>query len=249
MKTALKPLEGKHVLFTGGTSGIGVEVLVALAKMGGTIFLVGSNKEKARAIIDKIESMTSARSIYQLRGDLSSLSSTASIADQFIALNAPLDLLINNAGIFGLRNRVTTVDDLEATFFINYLSHFLLTMKLLGRLKDAGSGRVINVSSLSYIRVTERNFDRVINNYNAEEYYDYNAQYSLSKLGLVCFSKELSRRVNDASLTVNCLHPGMVLTGMAKNVNPFLMFTLRTFFSIFVEDRCAVRRRLFAPVR
>ena len=124
-----------------------------------------------------------------------------------------LDVLINNAGIAGWGSRMVTEDGLELTFAVNHLAPFLLTDLLLDRLKASAPARVITVSSVAH-RNCALNFDDL----QGERRYSGFGAYSRSKLANILFTRELSRRLEGSGVTANCLHPGVVATGIFRNL-------------------------------
>ncbi len=139
--------------------------------------------------------------------DLGSLASVREAAAAVRAACAPIDLLINNAGIVSSRHRMS-VDGFELVFATNHLGPFLLTELLRGRL--AARARVINVASSAHFRgglALDRIADR-------RARYDAVAAYAQSKLANVLHSFALARRFAQSDVTANCLHPGVVATNL-----------------------------------
>lgn len=122
-------------------------------------------------------------------------------------------MLINNAGVYQCPYS-RTEDGFEMQFGVNHLGHFLLTHLLLDLLKRSAPSRVVVVSSKLYKR-GEINFDDL----NSERGYDGAAAYSHSKLANLLFTLELSRRLEDAGVTVNALTPGIVRTNLGRHVH------------------------------
>ena len=121
-----------------------------------------------------------------------------------------------------------TGDGLEATFAVNHLAPFLLTNLLLDRLKSSAPARVVTVSSAAHRNVV-LDFDDL----QGERRYSGFGAYSRSKLANVLFTHELSRRLEGTGVTANCLHPGVVATGIFRNVPGWLrvIFTSRLVLS------------------
>src|SRR2546425_5158426 len=140
-------MKGRVCLITGANSGIGKATALELAGMGATLVIVARDKQKGENAMSEIRSDTGNNSIELLLADLSSLQSARELAQQFQAKYSKLHVLINNAGLFNQRRRVTP-DDYEATFAINYLAPFLLTHLLLPELKSREPSRLVNVSSV-----------------------------------------------------------------------------------------------------
>ena len=125
--------------------------------------------------------------------------------------------LFNNAGIAGWGTRLVTEDGLETTFAVNHLAPFLLTGLLLDRLKASAPARVITVSSAAH-----RNFALDFDDLQGERRYSGFGAYSRSKLANILFTRELSRRLEGTGVTANCLHPGVVATGIFRDLPRWL---------------------------
>src|SRR5438445_1390851 len=139
-------MAGRVVLVTGATSGIGAATAIGLARMGATLALGVRDAKKADAAREEISRETGNTVMDLPLLDLASFRSIRRCADAFTARHAPLDVLVNNAGIF-TRDRHVTEDGLESQFQVNYLGPFLLTMLLLDPLKSRAPSRIVNVSS------------------------------------------------------------------------------------------------------
>ena len=123
--------------------------------------------------------------------------------------------MLNNAGAVFSQFQ-TSVDGYEMTFALNHLSYYLLTNLLLDILmrtaKEQGEARIINVSSSAHRNATLR-----LDNLRDESGYSFMNSYGASKLMNVQFTYELERRLEDSTVTVNAVHPGLVATGFGHN--------------------------------
>jgi NAD(P)-dependent dehydrogenase (short-subunit alcohol dehydrogenase family) len=201
-------MKDKVVMITGANSGIGKAASLALARMGATVVMVVRNKERGEAARSEIIRKTQNNSVGLLLADLSSLESVRQLAADFKKKYPKLDVLINNAGLFNQRRRVTS-DGYENTFATNYLASFLLTNLQLDLLKAAAPSRIINVSSVGHYN-GHINFDDL----NLEKEYGGWKAYGQSKLALVLFTHELARKLQGTGVTVNAVHPGTVATNI-----------------------------------
>jgi NAD(P)-dependent dehydrogenase (short-subunit alcohol dehydrogenase family) len=199
-------MEDNVVMITGANSGIGRAASLALAKMGATLVMVARNKERGEAARSEIIRKSQNNSVDLLLADLSSLESVRQLATNFKKKYSRLDVLINNAGLFNQRRRVTA-DGYENTFATNYLASFLLTNLQLDLLKASAPSRIINVSSVGHYN-GHINFDDL----NLEEEYGGWKAYGQSKLALVLFTHELAKKLQGTGVTVNAVHPGTVAT-------------------------------------
>ena len=127
-----------------------------------------------------------------------------------------LDVLINNAGCFPPKQRMTE-DGFEMQMGVHHFAHFLLTNLLLDRLKSSAPSRVVTVTSTLHKKGT-LDFDtfRGFDKYNGQ------AAYNQSKLANVLFAMELAERLQGTGVTSNVLHPGAVATEILRDV-PWLM--------------------------
>lgn len=209
-------MDGKLVMVTGGTSGVGYFAALEVARMGASVILVGRDLTKCIASAQSIRQETGNPSITYLVADFSSLAQVRTIAHTFLDQHHRLDVLVNNAGAAFLFRRQST-DGFEMTFAVNYLSHFLLTHLLLPALQASPSARVINVSSGGHNHA-QIDFDDL----QSRHFYNPYKAYGRSKLANILFTYELARHQTGAHITSNALTPGMVATDIWKKVHPLL---------------------------
>lgn len=202
-------VEGKHILVTGATSGIGLAAAVILAKAGAELTLLARNPERARHVAQQIAADVGGNAPQVLIADFSSLDAVRAAAAEFLQRDQPLDILLNNAGLIST-SRAVTEDGFEETFAVNHLAPFLLTGLLLPRLLQSDAARIISVASNAHEFVRGMNFDDL----QSSERYSTFKVYGQSKLANILFTRELARRLQGRPITVNCLHPGAVATGM-----------------------------------
>src|SRR5438445_2854075 len=201
-------MKDKVVMITGANSGIGKAASLALAKMGANVVMVTRNKEKGEAARSEIIKKSQNNSVDLLIADLSSLDLVRKLATEFQKKYSKLHVLINNAGLFNQRRKVTT-DGYENTFATNYLAPFLLTNLQLPKLEAGAPSRIINVSSVGHYN-GHVNFDDL----NLEKEYGGWKAYGQSKLALVLFTHELAKKLQGTGVTVNAVHPGTVATSI-----------------------------------
>ncbi len=204
-------MTGKVVLITGGTGGIGRETAKALAGMGASVAIVARNEEKAKRVVDEIKQATGNQNVDYLIADLSSQAQVRQVADEFRRRYNRLDVLVNNAGGFFMKRRMS-VDDVPYSWALNHYAYFLLTNLLLDMLKASAPARIINVSSMAHLGA---NLD--FKGLRNDDTHGGWVAYSDTKLANVLFTYELARRLEGTGVTVNALHPGFVSTGFAKN--------------------------------
>lgn len=204
-------MQGKTVLVTGGTAGIGLVTAHALAGKGAAVTIVGRNPQRGEQAARAIRAEVPGADVRFERADLSLLDENRRLA-RIVAESADrLDVLVNNAGAIFSRRQVTA-DGLEATFALNHMSYFLLTNLLLNRLRAAEAGRIVVVASIAHRRA-ELDFDDL----QCERRYSVRTAYSRSKLANVMFAYALARRLEGSPVTVNALHPGLVASRFGSN--------------------------------
>ena len=206
-------IHGQVALITGGNVGIGRITAIELAKKGFKVIIAGRSLERTQPVLDHINSLSVDEQALFLPLDLASLASVRECVRLFYQLNLPLHLLINNAGVAGLRG--LTQDGFEMTFGINHLGHFLLTQLLLEKLQTSGHSRVITVSSRAHKRAAEIDWDALRRPTTS---WTGIREYAVSKLSNLLFSAELAKRVQGTSVSTYSLHPGVVDTEIWRAV-------------------------------
>jgi NAD(P)-dependent dehydrogenase (short-subunit alcohol dehydrogenase family) len=196
-------MEGKTVVITGGTGGIGLVAARRLGELGARLVLVGSSRSRGAMAGATLRAAGLAPEI--LYADLSLIAEGRRVADELRALKR-IDVLVLNAGAIFDRRR-QTVEGLERTFALNHLGYFVLGNLLVPKLREAAPSRIVVVASEAH-RGAALDFADL---QNAVKYDAWTA-YRRSKLCNLLFAGELSRRVSATGVTVNALHPGFVDT-------------------------------------
>lgn len=205
-------LNGKTILITGATNGLGKATALELAKLGGEVVIVGRNPQRIQTTLEQIRSQSGNAKVESILADLSSMAQVRRLAEEFKQNHQRLDVLVNNAGMHFMK-RYETVDGYEKTLALNHLSYFLLTNLLMDRLIASAPSRVVNVASAAHL-AARIDFEDIQNHH-----YDMLGfgAYGRSKLANVMFTYELARRLEGSGVTTNALHPGTVNTGFSKN--------------------------------
>lgn len=208
-------MKGRICLVTGTSSGIGKATAVGLANLGATIIAVMRQSEKSEVALGDIRAKSQKdASIIEMNADLSSQASIRKLADDINNRFERLDVLINNAGIYSSK-RTLTSDGLERTFAVNVIAPFLLTNLMLTKLKASAPSRIVNVSS------DAANGSKIdLGNLQGEKKYGMFGAYGQSKLELNLITLEFARRLEGTGVTANFLHPGVVRTNLARELNP-----------------------------
>ncbi|XP_041810504.1 dehydrogenase/reductase SDR family member 13-like [Chelmon rostratus] len=211
-------MAGKTVIITGGNTGIGKATALHLARKGARIILACRNREKAEAAIADIQQETGSTDVLYMQLDLASLRSVRCFTEVFLKTESRLDLLINNAGLVADGR---TEDGFGIEFGVNHLGHFLLTCLLLQRMKEAGGGRVVTLSSMAY-RWGHIDFEALaVNKHLGTGRYSWQffQAYCNSKLCNVLFTHELAKRLKGTNVTCYSVHPGVVRTELSRHVS------------------------------
>jgi len=201
-------MAGKICMITGANAGIGKSTALGLAKKGATVLLVCRNRERGEEALRYIREEAGNDSVHLLLADLASQRSIRQLVADFKTRYSALHVLINNAGVLP-PTRMITEDGLEMQFAVNYLAPFLLTNLSLDILTASAPARVINVSASYHKESSSINFDDL---QTGQEAYDARKVYAWTKLANIMFTYELARRLRETSVTVNCLHPGVIET-------------------------------------
>jgi retinol dehydrogenase 12 len=214
-------MQGKVVVITGGTSGIGKVAAERLAGMGARVVLVARDQGRGEAVLARLrETAPGVRHTIHY-ADLSRLAEMKRVAAEIAAAEPRIDVLINNAGaLFGARH--VTEDGLELTFALNHVAYFVLTQGLRQRLVASAPARVVNTSSDAH-----RGARLDLNDLQSIRDYRGFRVYSNSKLCNILFTRELARRLQGTGVTANCLHPGFVDTRFGNQSGGLMAIGLR----------------------
>jgi NAD(P)-dependent dehydrogenase (short-subunit alcohol dehydrogenase family) len=221
MPTHSHQLNGKTIIVTGATAGIGEVTALELARQAATVVLVSRSSEKCAATVERIRQETGNPAVDYFAADLSSQSQIRQFVQRFQDKYPKLDVLVNNAGAFFL-SRQLSVDGIEMTFALNHLNYFLLTNLLLDTLRASAPARIVNVASVAH-------FDSPIDFDDLQLEHGYTAfkAYDRSKFANLLFTYELAHRLEGSGVTVNALHPGLVQTDIGKSASWWLGWAWR----------------------
>lgn len=227
-------MEGKTVIITGANSGIGKETAKDLAGRGARIIMACRNLETANAVkgkednqssilytkchslhTDEIIKETNNNKVLVKKLDLGSQKSVREFAADIVKTEPKIDVLIHNAGMALAFRGQTSEDGVELTMATNHYGPFLLTHLLIDVLKKSAPSRIVIVASELY-RLASVNLNKL----NPIGTFPAAYLYYVSKFANIYFARELAKRLEGTNVTVNFLHPGMIDSGIWRNV-PF----------------------------
>jgi len=199
-------MQGKTVVITGATSGIGEVAAHKLAAMGARIVFVARDRTRGEATLARLRERNPKADHRAHYADLSRLAEMKRAGVAIAEAEPRIDVLMNNAGAMFYSRRVTE-DNLELTFALNHMSYFVITYILRDRLIATPESRIVSTSSAAH-RGAKPAFDDL----QSSSSYSSFKVYGRSKLYNILFTRELSRRLKGTGVTANCLHPGFVAT-------------------------------------
>ncbi|XP_019426534.1 PREDICTED: short-chain dehydrogenase TIC 32, chloroplastic-like [Lupinus angustifolius] len=215
-------------IITGGASGIGLETARVLCLRKAHVIIAVRNMDSAKEAKQLILQENKSAKVDIMKLDLCSLKSVTSFVDKFIALDLPLNILINNAGVMFCPFQLSQ-DGIEMQFATNHIGHFHLTNLLLNKMKQTAKatgieGRIINLSSIAHTYTYEEGirFDDI----NDQNGYSDKKAYGQSKLANILHANELSRRLKEegVNITANSVHPGVIMTPLMRHSSLLMNF-------------------------
>ena len=229
--TANQDLTGKIAVVTGCNSGIGYETMRVLALRGAHVIGTGRNMDKAVNACKSVGGRTSPVVL-----ELSEFQSAVDCSNIISDMVPHVDILVGNAGMIA-GPVLEQVNNIEKTFAVNHLGHFIFINRLLHKVKAAPQGRVVMVSSGAAFGSDGIEFD----NLSGKRKYGERRAYSQSKLANALFSLELARKLDGTAATANSLHPGVIKTNIARNEPWYIrmLFTLGTPFYKSIQQGAA----------
>src|SRR5512142_1562594 len=222
MNARTHSMQGKRVVITGPTSGVGQEVALELAGLGAQVILACRDLVRGRRVAAQITRQLGSADLVVMRLDTSSQASIRSFSREFRRRYRRLHVLINNASISrGTLPRVDGADGIELTFATNVVGYFLLTQELLPVLKASAPSRIINVASqyASDLDLDDLQFKR-------RPFESFKA-YAQSKVCDRLLTWAFARRVKGTGVTVNAMTPGLIMTGLYRTAPSELVERLR----------------------
>jgi NAD(P)-dependent dehydrogenase (short-subunit alcohol dehydrogenase family) len=215
-ETALPVMHGSTAVITGATSGIGLAAARRMAGLGARVALVGRNADKLDEVVGDLSAEFDGSSVGYV-ADLSSLAEVRRLADELLAGEERIDVLVNNASVLA-PERTTSVDGYELTLATNLLGTFLLTNLLIPRMVRSAPARIVTVSSggmyTEGLDVSGLQMDA--SNYGGA------AAYARTKRAQVVLTELWANRLGGTGVVAHSMHPGWVNTpGVAASLPTF----------------------------
>ncbi len=194
-------MKGKVSIVTGGAQGLGRAIALTFANKGADIAIFDVNMESAQKVAKEIECI--GRKAVSLKVDVSKHFEVEMMVDRVLQEFGRIDMLINNAGI----SQVVSIEDMteedwDRVMAVNLKSVFLCSKAVIGTMKRQRSGRIVNMGSVA----------GKVGGFTAT------CAYSVSKAGIMCFTKALARELAPFGITVNAVAPGVINTEMSENI-------------------------------
>jgi NAD(P)-dependent dehydrogenase (short-subunit alcohol dehydrogenase family) len=218
MQYSMNSVEGRVVIVTGGNSGIGFEIAKGMSLLGAKVIIACRDEAKGLQAQHKINGQSEYINL-----DLGSFARIQAFIDSIKAKFSTVDILINNAGVLW-PPFAKTDDQLELTFGINYIGHYVLTNKVMPLLRDVPHSRVVNMSSIAQYSVRAIDWENI----NSQKHYSKSKAYNLSNMFRTMFTLELEDRLRQKdykTIAVAC-HPGVTLTHLQRFLPSFPGYSL-----------------------
>ena len=210
-------LRGRTIVITGANTGLGLESAARLAEAGADVVATARTAGKAAYAVDEVARRT-GKTIRAVELDLGDLKSVSSFPARLPKDVTKVDVLMENAGVMAIPDKLSTRDGFERQIGVNHLGHFALTAAMMPLLEKAPTFRVIAVSSSANFGASKDAIGKAIaDDLDPKEYSQW-GNYCLSKAFNVLFADELQRRFEAKGLRGSAvsLHPGAVQTDLAR---------------------------------
>jgi NAD(P)-dependent dehydrogenase (short-subunit alcohol dehydrogenase family) len=223
-------IDDQICVITGTTSGIGYETAKKLAEGGAHLVMICRNQDKAARVQEEIKTNFGVKVDFFI-ADFQRLDEVASAANEIKAKYPQIHLLINNAGVFNKRRRLTP-DGFEMTLGVIHLASFLLTRLLMDNLKQGAPSRVLFISSEAH-RFGGFNLNDL--NWQKRPYIGLRA-YAAAKIAQLHTAKLFAEKLQSSGVTVNVIHPGAVKSNIGMNNGLFYRLYNKYILQLFLKD-------------
>lgn len=204
----------KTILITGATDGIGKHLAKKLASQGHHVILHGRNPQKLELALQEIRAVSLRGRVSSYLADFSKLDDVYRFAEVIKRDFQSIDVLLNNAGLYGGKERKASAENVELTFMLSVLVPYMLTTELSPLLEKAPDGRIINTSSYMHHFAKVKDLD-----FGFENNYNPRLAYNNSKLYTIWMTRYLAREffLRGSNITINSYHPGLISTNLGDN--------------------------------
>jgi 3-oxoacyl-[acyl-carrier protein] reductase len=195
-------LKDKVSIVTGAGQGLGRAIALALAQKGSDVVICDINSESIQKVAEEINAI--GRKTLPLKVDVSKAPEVKAMVERTLEEFGRIDILVNNAGIcqvISIENM--TEKDWDKVMAVNLKSVFLCSKAVMGIMKRQRNGRIVNLGSIA------GKVGGIMTG----------ANYSVSKAGVMCFTKALARELAPYGVTVNAIAPGVIETEMTRNIS------------------------------
>lgn len=232
----------KTIIITGANTGIGLATAKEFIKDGHHVIIACRNVQKAQQAKQQLESFGTGKvDIIQL--DLNSLENVNQAANSLIENYEKIDVLVNNAGLM-TPTLEATEEGYEKQLGVNYLAHFLWTMKLLPLVQKAERGRIIHLASMMHLLGSIKP-----EIFKADQVKQYNGvrSYGNSKLANLLFSNALAEKLQNTPVTSNALHPGGVDSEIYRELPKYQYKVIKLFLIPPSKPAQLIKKIAFDP--
>ncbi len=203
-------LTSKIAIVTGAGQGIGKAISLRLANAGADVAILDLNLQSAETAARDIE--TIGRKVIPIQVDVSKSEDVDAAVKSTLAEFGRIDILVNNAGIAGRTLPLTDLDesDWDQVIAVNLTGVFLCCKAVIGTMIARDYGRIVNIASIA-----------------GKEGNPTMIPYSVSKAGVICFTKALAKEVTEYNIRVNAVSPAVIETpimnGMAQSTIDYMV--------------------------
>lgn len=210
----------KTAVITGGNSGVGKAIAVALAKQGYRVIIHGRDTTKTLAAAEEIKVQSASSAVEYIVADVSTLAGMRELADAIKQKTAIIHTLVLSTGAI-LPDQIITEDGLEKGFAIQYLSRFAVTQLLLTELK-AGNAKVVQVGTAVLPRATIHFEDLALHS-------NFTMVKAMAQEMFAnhLFVQEFSKRYESSGIRMNMAEVGISKTGITRNLNIVLRMLIK----------------------
>ncbi|MFW9809407.1 MAG: SDR family NAD(P)-dependent oxidoreductase [Candidatus Thorarchaeota archaeon] len=213
LKECTDDFEGRLVVITGATSGIGFATAREYASHGANLLLINRNEEKSIALCEEIRQEFQVECDYQI-ADFSRLSEVRKVGSELLESDLEIDVLIHNAGVYSTK-KIITEDDNELVFQVDYLGSFVLNYMLKDKLKARGKTRIIYVNSEGH-RFAVWGIGLHDPKYEKRRHTGLGS-YGVAKTAQLLSMIKFAEFFEGSGVTINAMHPGTVKTNTGSN--------------------------------